>query len=133
MEIWRAAVDLTHDFLAADDRQNIERMLAGFLPGAPLMLAVNESDEAMAFMLLEKGHMEALFVHPDSRGSGVGRFLVNHALGLHPALTTDVNEQNSQAVGFYRHMGFEPTGRSPEDGEGRPYPLVHLRYAAGER
>jgi putative acetyltransferase len=41
-------------------------------------------------------------------------------------MTTDVNEQNAQAVGFYEHMGFTRTGRSPLDGQGRPYPLIHL-------
>jgi len=26
-------------------------------------------------------------------------------------------------------MRFARTGRSPKDGQGRPYPLIHLRYA----
>ena len=38
----------------------------------------------------------------------------------------DVNEQNVQAVGFYRHMGFVVVGRSPTDDAGRPYPLLHM-------
>jgi putative acetyltransferase len=25
-------------------------------------------------------------------------------------------------------MGFRRTGRSPRDGQGRPYPLIHLAY-----
>ena len=41
--------------------------------------------------------------------------------------TVDVNEQNHGAVGFYRHIGFEVTGRSDLDDQGRPYPLLHLR------
>ena len=41
----------------------------------------------------------------------------------------DVNEQNPQALGFYRHLGFEQVGRSPLDGQGRPFPLLHLRLA----
>jgi len=45
-----------------------------------------------------------------------------------PTTTTDVNEQNSQAVGFYGKMGFKRTGRSPVDDQGRPYPLIHLRH-----
>jgi putative acetyltransferase len=43
-------------------------------------------------------------------------------------MTTDVNEQNGQAVGFYKRMGFTATGRSPLDGQGRPYPLLHLKH-----
>ncbi|ADP12586.1 hypothetical protein EJP617_29050 [Erwinia sp. Ejp617] len=51
-----------------------------------------------------------------------------HSLKLIPALTTDVNEQNEQAVGFYKQAGFVITGRSPTDNRGRAYPLLHLRY-----
>jgi putative acetyltransferase len=39
-----------------------------------------------------------------------------------------VNEQNRSALAFYEHLGFERTGRSPVDGQGRPYPLIHLRH-----
>lgn len=127
--IWRDAVDATHDFLSAEDRVAIGEEVAGFLPSAPLLLAVDESDRPLGFMLLDGSHMEALFIDPMCRGTGIGRMLVAHALALHPAITTDVNEQNGQAVGFYERMGFTPTGRSDLDGQGRPYPLVHLRSA----
>jgi putative acetyltransferase len=40
-----------------------------------------------------------------------------------------VNEQNEQAVGFYRRMGFEVVGRSPDDSMGKPYPLLHMQKA----
>jgi len=53
---------------------------------------------------------------------------VRHGLAMHPKLTTDVNEQNGQAIGFYESMGFLRVGRSPVDGQGRPYPLIHLEY-----
>ena len=43
-------------------------------------------------------------------------------------MTTDVNEQNERAVGFYERMGFVRTGHSPRDGQGRPYPLIHLAH-----
>lgn len=128
LEIWRGAVDATHDFLSPEDRVAIGHMVCGFLPQAPLWLAVDESDRPIAFMLIDHGHMEALFVAPETRGQGVGAALVRHGLAMQPAMTTDVNEQNGQAVGFYERMGFQRTGRSPVDGQGRPYPLIHLAY-----
>ena len=73
-------------------------------------------------------HMDALFIDPDVRGSGVGKRLVEHALLLAPDLTTNVNEQNEQAIGFYLKLGFRVTGRSEKDDSGRSYPLLHLRY-----
>lgn len=126
--IWRAAVDATHDFLSPEDRAAIDLEVQGFLPAAPLMLAVDGRDKALGFMLIDGDHMEALFIDPDYRGAGVGRVFIEYALAVHPTLTTDVNEQNAQAVGFYEHMGFERTGRSDLDGQGRPYPLIHLRF-----
>jgi putative acetyltransferase len=125
--IWREAVDATHHFLTPTDRQDIEAEVAAFLPQVPQGLAVDDNDSALGFMLLDDGRMEALFVHPEHRGVGIGRKLVRHALTLSSAITTDVNEQNLQAVGFYMHLGFENVGYSPLDQQGRPYPLIHLR------
>lgn len=128
VEIWRGAVDATHNFLSGEDRLSIEEMVGGFLPQAPLWFAVDATAYPLAFLLIDKGHMEALFVDPAYRGTGIGAALVRHALTLHPKLTTDVNEQNSQAVGFYEKMGFKHIGRSPLDGQGKPYPLIYLKY-----
>jgi putative acetyltransferase len=130
IEIWQRAVDATHTFLMPDDRLAIEALVRQFLPQAPLWLAVDTADRALGFMLIADGHMEALFVDPAYHGRGLGTALVRRALNLHPGLTTDVNEQNPQALAFYERIGFRRTGRSPLDGQGRPYPLIHLAYRA---
>ncbi len=129
IEIWRQAVDATHDFLSPQDRFEIDEMVCGFLPHAPLWFAVDEQDHPLAFMLMDQGHMEALFVDPAFRHRGLGAALVRHGLALHPEMSTDVNEHNAQAVGFYERLGFKRTGRSPHDGQGRAYPIIHLKYA----
>lgn len=128
MEIWRDAVDDTHHFLSSEDRAAIDAELCSFLPQASLVLAVDPNDGPLGFMLIDNGHMEALFVDPAVHGRGVGAALVRHGLASYPGMTTDVNEQNEQAVGFYARMGFGRTGRSQHDGQGRPYPLIHLAY-----
>jgi len=91
-------------------------------------VAVDRRDRPVGFMLIAGSHMEALFIDPEHRDAGVGRMLIEYALAVHPILTTDVNEQNAQAVGFYEHMGFERAGWSATDGQGRAYPLIHLRF-----
>lgn len=130
MAIWRDAVDATHDFLSDADRAAIEGEVAGFLPTAPLSLAVDADDWPIGFMLLDENRVEALFVDPNYHGMGAGRALLGHALERHPVLETDVNAQNAQAAGFYARMGFVPVGESDRDGQGRPYPLIHLRRPA---
>lgn len=126
--IWRRSVDATHDFLSASYRAELEELVSDFLPEAPLWVAVTDRDEPVGFMLLTGEHMDALFVDPDVRGQGVGKLLVKHALSLTPGLTTNVNEHNKQAVGFYKKMGFKVTGRSEVDDLGKPYPLLNLAY-----
>ena len=126
--IWCRSVDATHDFLTKAYRKELEEMVRAFLPEAPLWVAVNTEDQPIAFMLLTGDHMDALFVDPDVRGCGVGKLLIEQALSLTPKLTTNVNEQNERAVGFYQKMGFRVTGRSETDDLGQPYPLLNLMY-----
>ena len=68
-----------------------------------------------------------LFIAPQARGKGVGTLLASHAIRVQGATKVDVNEQNEQALGFYKHLGFEVIGRSSLDGQGKPYPLLHMR------
>jgi putative acetyltransferase len=37
-----------------------------------------------------------------------------------------VNEQNENAIGFYKKMGFYVINRSALDNEGLPYPILHM-------
>lgn len=130
VEIWRAAVDATHDFLRPEDRQAIGVEVRAYLPQAPLWLAVDVNDDPVGFMGLTADEMDSLFVCPDWHGRGVGRALVMHALTLRSTLTSTVNEQNHGARAFYLRLGFVETGRSERDDQGRPYPLVHLMLGA---
>ena len=50
--IWCRAVDATHEFLSVQDRAEIEVQVRGFIPEAPLWVAVNDADAPIAFMLL---------------------------------------------------------------------------------
>lgn len=110
IQIWKIQ-SMLHDFLTADDRQEIEKEVIGFSE-TPVWVATNQQDRPLGFMFLHDGHLEALFIDASARGLGIGKQLISHALTLHPNLSVDVNEQNQQAVGFYQHMGFQISGRS---------------------
>lgn len=134
LEIWRAAVDATHGFLTPADRAEIDAMVANdFLPNVDLWLAVDDADRALGFLVMDGDMIDALFVDPAVHGRGIGTALLDHALTLAPAAIVDASEQASNALPFYESRGFVRTGRSETDPQGRPYPLVHLRYAGGAR
>jgi len=56
-----------------------------------------------------------LFVAPKARGKGVGRQLVEYLVRERGIRRVDVNEQNTQAAGFYARLGFRVTGRDATD------------------
>ena len=48
-----------------------------------------------------------LFVENESRGMGIGKKLLNFAIDSLGLRKVDVNEQNTQALGFYEYKGFK--------------------------
>ena len=60
-------------------------------------------------------------------GKGVGKQLLQYGIENYGIQELTVNEQNPQAVGFYRHMGFKTYKRTDYDEEGNPYPLLYMK------
>lgn len=127
LNIWLRSVRATHHFLQESDIEALLPQLRDiYLPVVELWGAVNAEDYPIGFIGLNENHVEMLFIEPDLRGKGIGRALLDHARSSCNQMSVDVNEQNPEAIGFYLHYGFVQTGRSPLDGEGRPFPLLHL-------
>ena len=105
--------------------------IKGYVPRAingveKLIIAENEGI-ICAFMGLENGRPEMLFIAPDERGHGLGRQLITLAVEKYNVTELTVNEQNRSALGFYGHMGFNAYKRTETDEEGGPYPLIYMR------
>lgn len=127
IEIWESSVRATHHFLAEADLQALKPLiLEQYFDAVDLRCAKNAQGEILGFCGVHDGNIEMLFISPDARGKGVGALLAAHAIKMQGATKVDVNEQNEQALGFYQHLGFKVTGRSPVDGQGKPYPLLHM-------
>ena len=148
-ELWKRSVVATHHFLtpqAVDELHTAilreylpgveELWVAEYEPYSPNALGPNvlgpDTLRPVAFMGCNWPQIEMLFVEPDCFGLGIGKMFLDHArqraMVEDATLTLDVNEQNPAALAFYEHMGFVVSGRSPVDGQGRPYPLLHMEW-----
>ena len=130
-EIWRAAVDATHGFLTREHRAEIDDLVREWLPSVELWVVEDEAARPVGFLVMDGDLIDALFVDPQLHGQGYGSALLAHALTLAPEATVDASEQATNAVPFYEARGFVSTGRSESDPQGRPYPLIHLKFVAG--
>lgn len=130
IQIWEASVRATHDFLSEADILALKPLiLAQYFDAVSLTAARNDAGELLGFSGVAEGNLEMLFIAPEQRGQGVGAALCRHAIEQQAVTKVDVNEQNPQAIGFYLRMGFAQVGRSELDGQGNPFPLLHLALA----
>ncbi|HZN02251.1 MAG TPA: GNAT family N-acetyltransferase [Candidatus Polarisedimenticolia bacterium] len=134
LDLWLRSVRATHHFLTEADIQALLPLVRDqALPALDLWVLCSPDGAVAGFMGLSGASVEALFLEPGFMRRGGGRRLLEHARRLKGRLSVDVNEQNPEAVRFYEACGFEVVGRSPLDGGGRPFPLLHLREAASPR
>lgn len=129
-DVWEASVRATHDFLPDSYIQLLRPMVKNQYLDTVMLACCKEPahKKISGFVGVAAGKIEMLFIHPDYRGLGIGKSLLSFAINELNAQALDVNEQNTQAVGFYFKQGFEIIGRCEKDGLGQPYPLLHLRY-----
>lgn len=125
LELWEESVRAAHDFLSEDDIAAIKPQVRTAIHLVDLFL-IDCGGKIAAFAGISGEKLEMLFVHPDARGAGHGKILLKRLLALGVG-SVDVNEQNGQALGFYRHLGFEVYSRSELDSQGNPFPLLHMR------
>lgn len=127
LRLWEASVQASHHFLTEEDIQRLAPFAGEAIRGIETLLVMYQGNRPVAFMGVENGKIEMLFVAPDSFGSGFGKRLVRLAIEQHHARYVDVNEQNPEAEGFYRHLGFSVFERTETDEQGNPFPILKMR------
>lgn len=128
LDTWESSVRATHDFLSEEDIISIKpQVVEGVKYVSNLLCVRDENDVIKAFMGIHDFKIEMLFVSNESRGNGIGKRLVEYAIEVLNVNCVDVNEQNPQAFGFYKHMGFEVFKRSEFDEQGNPFPILHMK------
>ncbi len=128
LDTWESSVRSTHDFLSEEDIISIKpQVVEGAKYVSKLLCVRDEKGIIKAFMVIHDFKIEMLFVSNESRGFGIGKKLVEYAIEVLNANYVDVNEQNPQALGFYKHMGFQVLKKSDLDEQGNPFPIFHMK------
>ena len=75
LEVWEKSVRATHLFLSDEEVKAIKNYVPQALSGiAHLLIAENEAGTPVAFMGVEDGVLEMLFIAPEERGqTGAGK------------------------------------------------------------
>ena len=129
IELWELSVRASHLFLPEDYLQRIKKLLPSILEAVKLFGHLDKGQKTITgFLGVTDEKIEMLFVHPDKRGQGIGTLLNKFAIEQLHTYKVDVNEQNEQAVGFYKKIGYEVVGRTEVDGLGKPFPILQMAF-----
>lgn len=127
INIWEASVKATHFFLTAQTIQSLKSLvLKEYFPAVTLICSYDDKGKITGFAGLLDNKLEMLFLLPEEQRKGIGKALLTYAIDFFNVNSLDVNEQNPEAVAFYLKQGFKIDGRSSHDGQGNPYPLLHM-------
>jgi putative acetyltransferase len=126
MIIWESSVKATHDFLNNDDFVFYKNMMPiEYLPRVDLYILLLD-EKIVGFIGIHEEKLEMLFIAGDQRNKGYGKILLNYAVKNLSIKKVDVNEQNIQAIGFYKRFGFKIIGHSEKDAMNKNYPILYL-------
>lgn len=128
LNVWEASVRATHHFLKEEDIAYFKPLILNtYLDAVELRGVRDDKNKIIGFIGVADKNLEMLFIHPNYRAKGIGKNLLEYAIGKLNVSKVDVNEQNEQAVGFYQHFGFKIIGRSELDSSAKPYPVLHMK------
>jgi ribosomal protein S18 acetylase RimI-like enzyme len=128
VEVWRAAVTVRG---RPPSEARVSRIRAKLAEASTTLLVVIQDAHVRGMLAAEPGraedgrgptvsglcHVSMVFVHPDRQRHGLGRLLMGRleeeAAGLgYTCLSLWTGADNLRAQGFYRALGFTPSGRT---------------------
>ncbi|MGN6492274.1 MAG: GNAT family N-acetyltransferase [Agriterribacter sp.] len=125
INIWESAVLHTHGFLKEEDFTYYKKHIPSYFEHVTL-LGYEQEGILVGFMGVAGENLEMLFIHNDFRGKGIGKKLILYGIEQLKVTRVDVNEQNIQAVDFYKHIGFRVLMRTALDGQGKESPILKM-------
>lgn len=125
--IWLEASQFAHSFLGQERLQLQSEQVRDIYLKQAENWVILENGQPAGFIGLMDQFIGGLFIDTKIHGKGLGRQLLDHALHLKKTLSLEVYALNTQAHSFYLRNGFIETARDPQDGEGLPFEVIHMR------
>lgn len=127
LNVWEKSVLATHSFLKPTDFKEIKLLVEEINFNDFEVYYLKQNNEIAGFIGVADRKIEMLFISPEYIGKGLGRKLTDFAFSELKAEKVDVNEQNTNAVKFYKKLGFVTYERTDKDDQGKEYPLLRMR------
>lgn len=128
LDIWERSVRATHTFLSEADIIQLKNEVPFYFTQVDVSLWY-DNDNLIGFSGVVEDSLEMLFLDPTYFKQGFGSQILQRLVAEKNIMFIDVNEDNPNAVKFYNKNGFEQVDRSAQDGQGRDFPILHLRRA----
>lgn len=120
IHIWLESSILAHRFIPAmywigkqEDMRNV------YLPASHTYVFEDENTGLVqGFVSMTGSYLAALFVIPESQGTGIGKALLEHVKERHTEITLNVYAKNEPSVLFYEKQGFRLIKEQTEEGTG---------------
>ena len=92
VDLWEDSVRVTHSFLKEEDILIFKPLIfEKYLYAVKLLCVRGADNKVLAFMGTTDKKIEMLFISPDYIGQGIGKLLMNHAIGVIGLNKVDVN------------------------------------------
>ena len=120
LEIWLSASIKAHDFVEASFWESqLESMRNIYIPASETYVYVSGS-RVVGFYSLRESTLEAMFVHPEYQGKGIGKQLMSHAKQRRDKLTLSVYKENEASYQFYLSQGFSVVSEQADEHTAHP-------------
>lgn len=128
LDIWERSVSETHEFLKIEDRKALKNEIPTYFKYVEAYLWW-DGFEVIGFSGTNDQQLEMLFLDPQFINKGYGTKIVQSLIKENKIQYVDVNKDNKNAVRFYKKNGFIKYDESERDGQGRAYPILHLKLS----
>ena len=93
LSVWEGSVRATHLFLSESEIARLREYVPQALLAVEVLVVAQKGGAPAAFMGIEDGSLEMLFIAPQERGKGLGRQLLRFGIVCFGVNRLAVNEQ----------------------------------------